>query len=73
MRHRHVLFMGFIGDGKICQELLFARNSEKGTEEETIFNVLEKFCDEIRLNDIVSAAYRWRSGYDTAFGCEEFK
>ncbi|XP_039309107.1 protein ZBED8-like [Solenopsis invicta] len=51
-------YVRFIQDEKISQELLFARNLETDTKGETIFNTLEKFCDEkkIPLKNIISAA-----------------
>lgn len=51
-------YVRFIKDEKICQELLFARNLETDTKGETIFDTLEKFCDEkeIPLKNIISVA-----------------
>ncbi|XP_060879308.1 protein FAM200C-like [Metopolophium dirhodum] len=51
-------YVRFIKNEKICQELLFARNLETNTKGETIFNTLEKFCDEkqIPLKNIISIA-----------------
>lgn len=51
-------YVRFIKDEKVFQELLFARNLETDTKGETIFNTLQKFCDEkeIPLKNIVSAA-----------------
>ncbi|CAH2101137.1 unnamed protein product [Euphydryas editha] len=48
----------FIKDEKIREELLFARNLETDTKGETIFNTLEKFCEEkeIPLKNIISVA-----------------
>lgn len=51
-------YVRFIKDEKICEELLFARNLKTDTKGETIFNTLEKFCDEkeIPLKNIISVA-----------------
>ncbi|KAF0713483.1 SCAN domain-containing protein 3-like, partial [Aphis craccivora] len=51
-------YVRFIKNEKICQELLFARNLETNTKGETIFNTLEKFCNEkqIPLKNIMSIA-----------------
>ncbi|XP_075229766.1 protein FAM200C-like [Lycorma delicatula] len=51
-------YVKYIKDEKICQELLFARNLETNAEGETIYNILETFCDEkeILLKNIMSIA-----------------
>lgn len=63
-------YVRFIKDEKICQELLFAQNLETDTKGETIFNTLEKFCDEkeIPLNNIISAA---TDGAPAMTGCHK--
>lgn len=63
-------YVRFIKNEKICQELLFARNLKTDTKGETIFNTLEKFCDEkeIPLKNIISAA---TDGAPAMTGCHK--
>lgn len=63
-------YVRFIKDEKICEELLFARNLETDTKGETIFNTLEKFCDEkeIPLKNIISVA---TDGAPAMTGCHK--
>ncbi|XP_075232448.1 protein FAM200C-like [Lycorma delicatula] len=44
-----LLYVRFIKDEKICQELLFARNLEIDAKGETICNRLETFCEEKQI------------------------
>ena len=63
-------YVRFIKDEKICPELLFARNLETDTTEETVFKTLEKFCNGkgIPLKNIISAV---TDGTPAMTGCQK--
>lgn len=52
-------YVRFVKDGKVCQELLFAKCLETDTKGETIFNTMKDFLEEkgIPIGNILSAAF----------------